>query len=91
MANDCPHNDDPLKLVREGTSQDERAPAALSPDAAPVDARTIAHDIVFAQAYAGLLSRLRSWLPAHEQALNEGLGPNLMVVGECCAARHSLT
>jgi len=57
MANDCSHNDDPLKLVREGTSQDERAPAALSPDAAPVDARTVAHDIVFAQAYAGLLSR----------------------------------
>jgi hypothetical protein len=57
MANDCSHNDDPLKLVREGTSQDERAPAALSPDAAPVDARTVANDIVFAQAYAGLLSR----------------------------------
>lgn len=57
MANDCSHNDDPLKLVREGTSQDERAPATLSPDAAPVDARTVAHDIVFAQAYAGLLSR----------------------------------
>ncbi|MGO4700575.1 baseplate J/gp47 family protein [Dyella sp. 2RAB6] len=57
MANDCSHNDDPLKLVREGTSQDERAPAALAPDAAPVDARTVAHDIVFAQAYAGLLSR----------------------------------
>lgn len=57
MANDCSHNDDPLKLVREGTSQDERAPAALSPDAAPVDARTVAHDIVFAQGYAGLLKR----------------------------------
>ena len=60
MANDCSHNDDPLKLVREGTSQDERAPAALSPDAAPVDARTVAHDIVFAQGYAGLLSRYSS-------------------------------
>jgi hypothetical protein len=57
MANDCSHNDDPLKLVREGTSQDERAPATLSPDAVPVDARTVAHDIVFAQGYAGLLDR----------------------------------
>ncbi|WEN13756.1 baseplate J/gp47 family protein [Rhodanobacter sp. AS-Z3] len=57
MTNDCSHNDDPLKLVREGTSQDERAPATLSPDAAPVDARTVAHDIVFAQGYAGLLRR----------------------------------
>lgn len=57
MANDCSHNDDPLKLVREGTNQDERAPAALSPDAAPVDGRGVAHDIVFAQAYAGLLNR----------------------------------
>lgn len=55
MATDCSQNTDPLKLVREGTQQDQRAPAALSPDAAPVDARTVAHDIVFAQGYAGAL------------------------------------
>ena len=55
MATDCSQNTDPLTLVREGTQQDQRAPAALSPDAAPVDARTVAHDIVFAQSYAGAL------------------------------------
>lgn len=57
MANDCSRNDDPLKLVREGTSQADRAPKALSPASAPVDARTVAHDIVFARAYAAMLKR----------------------------------
>jgi hypothetical protein len=57
MANDCSWNEDPLRLVREGTSQDERAPAALAPASAPADARTAADDIVFAQGYAGLLKR----------------------------------
>jgi hypothetical protein len=57
MANDCSRNDDPLKLVREGTSQADRALPALSPDAAPVDGRTVAHDIVFARAYAAMLKR----------------------------------
>lgn len=44
-----------------------------------------------AEPYAGQFSRLRSWLPAHEKALQEALGPNLMAFGEWCAARHSLT
>ena len=44
-----------------------------------------------AEPYAGQFSRLRSWLPAHEQALQEALEPNLMAFGEWCAARHSLT
>lgn len=57
MANDCSQNADLLKLVREGTTQDERAPAALSADTAPADARTMAHDIVFARDYAGLFRR----------------------------------
>src|SRR5687768_14639051 len=52
---DCSQNTDPLKLVREGTSQDGRAPAALAPEFAPVDERTPAHHVVFAQAYAGLI------------------------------------
>jgi len=58
---DCTQNIDPLKLVREGTSQDQRmlstpdSPAALDPAYAPVDGRKIAHDIVFAQSYAALL------------------------------------
>lgn len=52
---DCTQNSDPLKLVREGTSQDERQPAALAPEYAPVDERTPAHRMVFAQEFAGLL------------------------------------
>lgn len=46
---------DPLKLAREGTNQDERMALALDPAYAPVDERTPAHGIVFAQAYAALL------------------------------------
>ncbi len=52
---DCPQNTDPLKLVREGTSQDQRLPAALDPGYAPVSERTPAHSMVFAQSYAALL------------------------------------
>lgn len=52
---DCSQNTDPLKLVREGTSQDDRVSAALDPSSAPTDSRTVAHDIVFAQGYAQLL------------------------------------
>ncbi|RQS65777.1 hypothetical protein DID96_25460 [Burkholderia sp. Bp8963] len=57
MADDCSQNTDPLKLVREGTSQDDRVSAALAPVSVPVDARTVADDIVFAQGYAHLLKR----------------------------------
>lgn len=52
---DCPQNTDPLKLVREGTSQDQRRLAALDPAHAPVNERTPAHGMVFAQSYAALL------------------------------------
>jgi hypothetical protein len=55
MADDCSENIDPLKLVREGTSQDGRSSDALDPAYAPVDARTVRHNIVFAQSYAALL------------------------------------
>src|SRR5262245_59303585 len=55
MAGDCSHNTDPLKLVREGTAQDERSPKALDPAYAPVNERGVAHNMVFAQGYAGLL------------------------------------
>lgn len=41
--------------------------------------------------YAGQFSRLRSWIPAHEEKLVEALGSNLIAFGEWCAARHSLT
>jgi hypothetical protein len=52
---DCTQNRDPLKLAREGTSQEQRFPAALDPAYAPVNERTLAHSMVFAQAYATFL------------------------------------
>lgn len=55
MADDCSQNIDPLKLVREGTSQDSRVPAALDPASAPANARSVAHNVEFAQAYARFL------------------------------------
>lgn len=65
MADDCSQNTDPLKLVREGTSQDARVSAALDPASAPANALTVAHGIVFAQDYAQLLKRYdRSNTPA---------------------------
>ncbi|MFL9912275.1 baseplate J/gp47 family protein [Paraburkholderia sp. RL17-337-BIB-A] len=57
MTDDCSQNIDALKLVREGTSQDDRTNAALAPDSALADARTVADGIVFAQGYAALLQR----------------------------------
>ncbi|QIL74986.1 baseplate J/gp47 family protein [Hymenobacter sp. HDW8] len=51
----CSQNTDPLKLSREGTSQAQRASGALAPASAPVDERTPAHSMVFAQAYARYL------------------------------------
>lgn len=53
--NDCTHNTDPFKLVREGCSQAQRQVAALSPDYAPVDQREPAHRMIFARAYAAYL------------------------------------
>jgi hypothetical protein len=53
---DCPQeNRDLHKLIREGSSQDQRRPAALDPAYAPVDGRTPAHGMVFAERYAALL------------------------------------
>jgi hypothetical protein len=46
---------DPLKLVREGTSQEQRFSWALDPSSAPVNERQPAHGMVFAQAYAEYL------------------------------------
>ena len=54
-AADCTQNTDPLKLVREGTSQGQRVLAALAPASAPLNERTPAHSMVFAQAYAHYL------------------------------------
>lgn len=56
----CSHNTDSLKLVREGTSQEQRFSPALDPAYAPVDERTVAHRMVFAQAYAAYLKYYNS-------------------------------
>ncbi|SOD92832.1 baseplate J/gp47 family protein [Spirosoma fluviale] len=53
---DCTQNIDPLKLVREGTSRKQRYSSALDPAYAPVNERTPAHGMVFAQAYARYLN-----------------------------------
>lgn len=53
---DCEQNTDPLKLVREGTSQGQRLSPALDPIYAPVNERTPAHGMVFAQAYSVFLN-----------------------------------
>lgn len=51
----CNENTDPLKLVREGTSREQRLSPALDPNYAPVNERTPAHAMVFAQAYSAFL------------------------------------
>jgi len=64
MAENCSQNINPLKLVREGASQDDRVSAALDPASAPVNARGVADNIVFAQSYAkGLKHYDRNNLP----------------------------
>jgi hypothetical protein len=54
-VSDCNRNTDPQKLVREGTSQEQRPFPALDPAYAPVSEQTPAHSMVFAQAYAAYL------------------------------------
>jgi hypothetical protein len=55
MTSDCNVNTDPLKLVREGSSQAQRLSAELDPGSAPVDQRGVAHGMLFARAYAAFL------------------------------------
>lgn len=57
---DCNQNTDPLKLVREGTSRKQRNSRALDPTYAPLNKRTPAHGMVFAQAYARYLTYYNS-------------------------------
>lgn len=54
-GNDCNYNIDSLKLVREGTSQEQRPFVALDPAYAPVNERGPAYGMTFAQAYAAFL------------------------------------
>lgn len=43
-----------------------------------------------AQPFSGQFARLNSWLPLHDSALRGHLGPDRILFGEWCAARHSL-
>jgi hypothetical protein len=52
---ECRMNTDPYRDIREGTSQDQRASAALDASYAPVNEHTPAHGMVFAQSYAAML------------------------------------
>lgn len=44
-----------------------------------------------AEPYTGQFSRLASWLTLHTHALRATLTPDLILFGEWCAARHSLS
>ena len=63
---DCNQNTDSLKLVREGTSRNQRSILALDPAYAPLNGRTPAHGMVFAQAYARYLTYYNSTNVASE-------------------------
>ncbi|MCI5131020.1 MAG: hypothetical protein D3904_05725, partial [Candidatus Electrothrix sp. EH2] len=52
---DCQENKNEHRLVREGTTQGERFPAALDPASAPVDERGIEQGVAYARAYAKFL------------------------------------
>lgn len=67
---DCNRNTDPLRLVREGTRQDQRLLRPLDPAYFTVDERSMARHIVFARDYAQLLryfdgnnAPAGTWLP----------------------------
>ncbi len=55
LPTDCTRNRDSLKLVREGTSQDQRHSQTLDPAYAPVNERKPEHGMVFAKAYSAFL------------------------------------
>ena len=57
---DCNQNTDPLKLIREGTSRTQRDSRAPDPSHAPVNERTPAHGLVFAEAYSRYLTYYNS-------------------------------
>lgn len=52
---ECKKDSDENRLIREGTTQEERFPVALDPAYAPVDDWKIEHGILFAKAYAKFL------------------------------------
>lgn len=73
----CSHNNDPLKLKRDGTNQEERLSTALNPDYVPVNERTPAHGMLFARAFAAYLKYFEednttnsNWVPFFDHDLS---------------------
>jgi baseplate J-like protein len=56
----CAQNTDPLKLAREGTSQEQRLSPALDPTYVPINERKPEHWMVFAKAYSKYLKHFNS-------------------------------
>jgi len=52
ISSECTQNTDPMKLIHQGTRQDQRFAAELDPAYAPVDQHTLEHALVFAKAYS---------------------------------------
>jgi hypothetical protein len=57
---DCNQNSDPLKLIRDGASQEQRLSPALDPLYAPVNEHGAAHGMMFAQALSAFLNYFNS-------------------------------
>lgn len=73
----CTKNNDPLKLKREGTNQEERLSPALKPSYVPVNERTPAHGMLFARAFAAFLKYFEedntsnsNWVPFFDHDLS---------------------
>jgi hypothetical protein len=73
----CSYNNDPLKLKRDGTNQEERLSAALNPTYVPVNERTPAHGMLFARAFAAYLKYFEEdnttnsdWVPFFDHDLS---------------------
>ncbi len=51
-SSECTQNTDPMKLIHQGTRQDQRFAVELNPVYAPVDQRKLEHALVFAKTYS---------------------------------------
>jgi len=54
--NDCNQNSDPLKLIRDGSNQEQRLSTSLNPVYVPVNEHSVAHGMIFAQALSQFLN-----------------------------------
>src|SRR5690349_12737417 len=68
MTEPCIPQIDALKLVRDGTAQRGRFPAALDPATVPVDGRGPAESMLFAREYAAFLRYYSEKNETHEGA-----------------------